>query len=587
MKKVILLTVAVAMFIALPLSSVFAYEAFQGPTEVLQYNPDKAYNGYTLFCTLGSTTHYLIDMKGNVVHTWECETGPGLYGYLMEDGVLLRGSSDNAAAGAADTSKLLSSGGSASGVQEIQWDGTVTWDWDYYSADSRRHHDFRKIWNNILNEYTYISIEWARLNGDDALALGANPAYASEWAATATREEGWSPCGIVEINANKQVIWRWNFADHCVQNFDPTNDGGTFVDAAGVTRAGPTYGDPEDYPGKLNTNGLTYGDTKHVPVNDWNHCNSLDYNQDLDHIVINAKHWSEFYVIDHGATFVSATDADANIAAARSDDGDFLYRFGNPAAYNQGDPAGYHTEGHQQMYASHDIQWIGGANSAYDASELPGAGNFLIFDNGTWCTNMTHSEVLEIDGGWNGTAYVNPPDAGYLPNHGGSYGGVGAASYNLSNQVAWYYRSRYMNSFAGMFISGNQRLPNGNTLIMSGPTGHIFEVTSGDPLGTPAVQPEVVWEYINPHKRTGQITTTQTDADTNSHMTFRAFRYPADYPGLAGKDLTPKGTITGEVEFGGEPAVSIPITGWGIPPGTSSEAGGGGAGAGGGGGGGY
>jgi hypothetical protein len=269
-------------------------------------------------------------------------------------------------------------------------------------------------------------------------------------------------------------------------------------------------------------------------VNDWNHCNSLDYNVDLDHICINAKHWSEFYVIDHGSTFV-AGNPDQSIANARSGAGDFLYRFGNPAAYNQGDPAGYHTEGDQQMYASHDIQWIGGANSAYDPSELPGAGNFLIFDNGTWCTNMTHSEVLEIDG-YDETAgaYVNPPDAGYIEGYGGQYGGVGAASYNLSNQVAWFYRSKYNTSFCGTFISGAQRLPNGNTLICSGPTGHFFEVTNDK---------EVVWEYINPHTRAG-IKSIQVDADTNAAMTFRCFRYPANYPGFAGKDLTPMGKIT-------------------------------------------
>lgn len=579
MKKKMLLAVAVAILLALPLSSVFAVEVFTAPTEVIQYDETKAYNGFTLFCPFASTTHYLIDMKGNVVHTWECETTPGLYGYLMPDGVLLRGAT-RAAAGAADTTTggLLSGGGSASGVQEIQWDGTVTWDWDWYSDKHRRHHDFRKIWNNVLGEYTYISIEWTWLDKDDAIALGADPADTDN-------DDGWSPCGIVEVNADKEVIWRWSFADHCVQNFDPTKTV-DFIDVNGIQRAGPTYGDPDAYPGKLNTNARTYGDVYKVPVKDWNHCNSLDYNEDLDHICINAKHFSEFYVIDHGATFVSATDADANIAAARGVDGDFLYRFGNPAAYNQGDPAGYHTEGHQQMYASHDIQWIGGANSAYDASELPGAGNFLIFDNGTWCTNMTHSEVLEIDGYDEATeAYVNPPDAGYKANHGGGFGGVGAASYNLSNQVVWYFRSQYLNSFCGTFISGAQRLPNGNTLICSGPTGHFFEVTAGTELGKGW---EVVWEYINPHARPpAGITTIQTDAHGNAAMTFRCFRYPYNYSGFAGKILSVQGTITGEAEFGEEVPEWVPITGWGVPPGVAAEAGGAGPGGGAGGGGGY
>jgi len=527
MKKA-LITVAAGIFLAMTVGSVYAVEVFQAPTELIQWDRTKTYDGYTLFNPFTTTTQYLIDMEGNVVHTWQCETTPGLYGYLMEDGTLVRGAS-RAAAGEADTTSngLLSGGGSASGVQEIQWDGTVTWDWDHYSASYRRHHDFRKIWNNALGEYTYISIEWTWLSKDDAIALGADPADTHN-------DEGWSPGGIVEVNANKEIIWRWSFADHCVQNFDPAKTA-DFTDVNGILRAGATYGNPEDYPGKMNTNALTYGDVYNVPVKDWNHCNSLDYNADLDNICINAKHFSEFYVIDHGATFVSTTDASANIAAARSDTGDFIYRFGNPAAYNQGDPAGYHTEGDQQMYASHDIQWIGGANSAYDASVLPGAGNFLIFDNGTWCTNMTHSEVLEIDGYDEAAgAYVNPPDAGYITGYGGGYGGVGAASYKLSNQIAWYFRSKYNNSFCGTFISGAQRLPNGNTLICSGPTGHFFEVTADK---------EVVWEYIQPIKATG-IQTIQYDSDANAMMTFRCLRYPADYPGLAGKDLTSMGKIT-------------------------------------------
>jgi hypothetical protein len=64
MKKIILLTVAVAMFIALPLSSVFAYEALIGHTGVLQYDSSNSLNGYCLFAPAGSKKSYLIDMEG-------------------------------------------------------------------------------------------------------------------------------------------------------------------------------------------------------------------------------------------------------------------------------------------------------------------------------------------------------------------------------------------------------------------------------------------------------------------------------------------------------------------------------------------
>ena len=62
-----------------------AYEAINGPLGRLSYDKAKAYDGYTLFTphtkvsswivdkvpNPGSKTTYLIDMEGNVVHTWK------------------------------------------------------------------------------------------------------------------------------------------------------------------------------------------------------------------------------------------------------------------------------------------------------------------------------------------------------------------------------------------------------------------------------------------------------------------------------------------------------------------------------------
>ena len=563
MKKVILLTVAVAIFIALPLGSVFAVEVFTAPTEVLQYNPDKAYNGYTIFTPnmqSGPPFYtYMIDMKGNVVHTWESQYAAGLYAYLMEDGNLMHGCQVPAAT-AADTYGVLS-GPRCGGVEELDWNGNVVWSVNHYSEDSISHHDFQRIWNKKLNAYTTIFLTFERMTAADAVALGTDPIYEADYTGTATAQ-GWSLDGIYEVDMNGVPVWKWSFAEHLCQDYDPGKAG--------------YVADISAHPEKLDVNWHTpYGG----PNSDWTHCNSLDYNYDLDHFVLNAKHVSEFYVIDHGTTFVVGEAVPGTLAA--TDAGDFLYRFGNPSVYDQGVPPGYHDQGEQQMYQSHDIQWIRDVHYT-GGPALPGAGNFLIFDNGTWCPIMAHSEVLEINpyildsDGNTSSDYVNPPVAGYTP-HAGE-GGVGAVGFELSNQVVWRFLSQVNTSFNSSFISGQTRMPNGNTVIMSGATGHMFEVTENK---------EVVWEYINPVTRSG-VRTTQTDADGGmAFYTFRCYRYGPDYPGLAGKVLTPIGTLTGEPEFGGEPIVSVPITGWGIPPGTTSEAGAG-AGAGGeGGGGGY
>src|SRR5262249_40620153 len=45
---------------------------------------------YTLFSPNTSTTTYLIDKQGNVVHQWATPYVPGLIGYLQPDGSLIR-----------------------------------------------------------------------------------------------------------------------------------------------------------------------------------------------------------------------------------------------------------------------------------------------------------------------------------------------------------------------------------------------------------------------------------------------------------------------------------------------------------------
>jgi hypothetical protein len=530
MKKAFI-ALALGIFLVMTVGSVYAVEVFEAKTELRQYNPDKAYNGYTLFSPFwfgnpsGVWTTYLIDMQGNLVKSWDFDTAPGFYGYFTMDGTFMRPGQDPDAADI-DTYGVLT--GPRSGrVQELDWDGNVLLEFTHMSEDSMMHHDYRKIWNNTLGQYTYLLLTFERMTAQDAIDNGANPDL---YEAGYTNDgNGWSLDGIYETDASGNTLWSWSFADHLCQSYDPTKPN--------------YYEDVSTAPGKLDLNYMT-------PVGgirtDWTHCNSLDYNQELDQICVNAKRMSEFYVIDHGGTFV-AGDPAASVANAASDAGDFMYRFGNPAAYGQGEPAAFNTEGNQQMYGSHDIQWIGGANSAFTAAELSGVGlgNFLIFDNGCWCTKGYHSESIEINGfldaeGNNTGSYVNPPDAGYV-----------SGTDSLSNQVAWNFRSGMENSFYSSYISGSQRLPNGNTLVCSGACGHFFEVTQDG---------EVVWEYINPMQGggfgpgAGPPTAREFQTDADGGMTFsvfRAHRYGPDHPMFVGKNLTSMGPITGDTGGGG------------------------------------
>ncbi len=101
----IILVLAVTLALAAGIAN--AYESLRGPTELLHWDKSKAYDGYTLFSARG--TSYLIDMSGQVVHTWPIGTTPR----LLASGNLLDASKD-------DPSGFQ-------GFQELDWNGKVVW----------------------------------------------------------------------------------------------------------------------------------------------------------------------------------------------------------------------------------------------------------------------------------------------------------------------------------------------------------------------------------------------------------------------------------------------------------------------------
>ncbi len=120
-------------------------------------------------------------------------------------------------------------------------------------------------------------------------------------------------------------------------------------------------------------------------------------------------------------------------------------------------------------------------------------GNILIFDNGTTRRDiaLSFSRVIEVD--------------------------------RVTRKVVWEYVDSPPQNFYSPYISGAQRLPNGNTLITEGNYGRLFEVT---PSG------EVVWEYVNPHFGLQQVTSDPSPAVRGEqNAVFRAFRYgPHEIP---------------------------------------------------------
>lgn len=95
---------------------------------------------------LTSTAVYLVDMQGRVVHTWETGLLPGAYGYLLENGQLLRsGAQPNSPFG----NEFVAGGGGR--IQKYEWNGDLAWDFTYVTANMVPHHDFVGLPNgNVL-----------------------------------------------------------------------------------------------------------------------------------------------------------------------------------------------------------------------------------------------------------------------------------------------------------------------------------------------------------------------------------------------------------------------------------------------------
>ncbi len=473
-------------------SPLFAYEASQGPTELLYWDRTQTADGYTFFGVRGIT--YLIDMEGRVVHTWPIGTNP----HLLDNGNVLDASKD-------DPSGF-------GGLTEVDWNGSTVWSYTETRTNYVPHHDFVRIYNPKLGTNTTLYIANKTITSNQCIAAGCNPASGAYTNAQMD--------AIVEVDMAGNIVWEWCFYDHLIQDYSAVRS--NYV-GSGKTIA--------DYPGRLNCN------LPGRPVQrDWLHCNSIDYNQTLDQIVINSV-GGEFYIIDHGNTFIAGNPS-GSIALAAGSAGDFLYRFGDPARYNQGDPPSVltnwteSTTGNKQIGGTHHVSWI--------PTGFPSAGHLLMFSNSQNLFEHTQgSYVFEINPFLNASAvdtgaYVNPPDAGYdlWPSPGPN---ADKAPKWMSRQIVWSYASKASHGMFSHIGSGAQRLANSNTLVCADTEGHIIEVT---PSG------EAVWEYINPVTSDG-ILKFRRDTWPMHNSIFRAFRYQTNDPPLMGRTLTPGNTITG------------------------------------------
>ena len=440
----------------------------QEQTVGLFLNTPAAAPGYTLFAPMSYNVTYLIDNNGELVQSWSSEYRPGLSVYILENGDLLRTRIIQG--------QLFQTGGHGGGVEIIDWDGNLVWEFDYFSDQYWQHHDIESLPNgNVL------LIAWEHKADASAIANGRNP----NMLAGSQQPFGFWPDHIIEVNPeSNSIVWEWHVWDHLIQDYDSSK---------------VNYGVVSDHPELVNLNYPSGPNTS----GDWLHINAVDYNAELDQIILSVHHFGEIWIIDHSTTTIEAA---SHTGGNSGKGGDLLYRWGNPQAYIGG------NSNERIFFGQHDARWI------EDGSQI------MVFNNGSGRPGGSYSSIDVI------TQPIGEDNL-YVLDSNGIYG---------PDTLSWQYTATPLGDLFAANISGAHRLENGNTLICDGPRGHYFEVDSAGSL---------VWDYVNPVVNTGplyqgqEIPTQGSAQNSTLNRTFRVHRYPTDYLGFVGHDLEPMGPI--------------------------------------------
>ncbi|MCX7912330.1 MAG: aryl-sulfate sulfotransferase [Dehalococcoidales bacterium] len=417
------------------------------PTGTTIYDPEKCWNGYTVFQARmhggADAAAVLIDMNGNVMNMWQ-----GLDGFpnKMLPGGHIMGSTGirDMRYGFQDMKDLV----------QVDWDGNIVWKFNRYELIrdpdrepewmARQHHDYQREGNPVGY---YVPGMEPLVDKGNTLILAhrnlKNPGISDKLLLDDT---------IIEVTWEGELVWEWV----CSEHFDEM---GFSEEARNAMARDP------------HCMKLASGE-----CGDWMHMNSISrlgpnkwYDQGDE------RFHPENIIWDGRSTNI--------IAIISRKTGQIVWRVGPDYFSSES------LRGLGQIIGQHHAHMI--------PRGLPGEGNILVFDNGgragygapnpgapTGVDNALrdYSRVLEFDPVTLKVVWqYSPVEAGLI---------IPANSF----------------MFYSSFVSSAQRLPNGNTLITEGACGRIFEVTRdhelvweyvspffgkqmGPPEGQPAARP--------------------------------------------------------------------------------------------------
>jgi hypothetical protein len=461
MRNVIVLAFAL---LALP------WKLLAQPTVGVTVHTAESYdNGYVLFESMGSDTTYLIDKCGREVHKWWSNYTPGATVYLQPDGNLFK------AGDYPNTWFHAPPGGSAGGIiQKLDWNSNVLWSYVISDSLEVQDHDFHPMPNGNVT-----AVVWEAISDSEARANGRDSALLSTtlWSAKLIELQ---PIGT----DSAQIVWQWRLWDHIIQDRDSTK---------------PHYGVVADHPELVNVNYvnplISSGSIK-----EWIHMNSVDYNPELNQVIVSARNLDEIWIIDHSTTLA---ESGGHSGGVHNRGGDLLYRWGNPRAYNRG------TSTDTRLWQQHNATWI--------PQGYRRAGQLMVFNNGY---ARPGGNATSID--------IIAPPVDTLGNY-----ALGTGAPYAPSASTWSYMAALPTSFYSEYMGSTQILPNGNMLICNATSGVFFEIDSNR---------NTVWQYVTPLNN-GTPVSQGTNPMGLSDYIFKCVFYPATYPGLSGQVLSPQNTI--------------------------------------------
>jgi len=373
----------------------------------------------------------VIDMNGNVVKRWDdYNSSAGGPARVFPGGVVV------GAAGANPPRQ--------ESLELVQRDfnGNVLWRLDHNQQietrdgkmvwSLRQHHDWQR--EDFPAGY-YSPGATPGIEGSNTLVLTHTNHVQPKVAANATLEDD----RMIELSWEGKIVWEWVASDHIDEFHFDKDARKTIASTPGFNAARGAF--------------------------DWMHINSATY--------VGPNHWYDEGDTRFAPNNVVISSREASIIAIVARDASIVWQLGPDYS------------GSPELREIRQV--IGQHHSHVIPKGLPGAGDFMVFDNGGPSGYGSPSPIALNGQGIYARATsrvleINP----------------------VTLKLIWSYTAP---TFFATNISGAQRLPNGNTLITEGPGGRLFEVTQD---GT------IVWEYIFP----------VFTGPRSSNSVYRAYRLP-------------------------------------------------------------